>query len=183
MGTIKYIRNFLQDPGVASITPTSRFTIDRICGYMDFSRDIRILEFGPADGVFTKVLLSKCSPGSSLIAIETNEDFVESLLKINDKRLMVEYCSAEKSQEIVKSLGWEAVDYIISGIPFSFLKPDAKRNILNQSAALLSLKGTFLGYQTSLHLKPLLEQHFNNVSTEMEFRNIPPMCIYIANKV
>ncbi len=182
MGTLSYIKNFLKDPGVASITPTSRYTVDRICRYIDFEKDLRIIEYGPADGVFTKVLLNKCTRGSSLVAIETNDDFVKVLRKIDDARLRVENCSAENVSEIVTSLGWDTVDYILSGIPFSFLGDEVKNNILKQSAKLLHAEGGFLGYQTSSHLKPFLQNHFPEVATEMEYRNIPPMCIYVAKK-
>lgn len=180
MGTYSYIKNFLKDRKVASITPTSRYTIRRICQHIDFSKDIRILEYGPADGVFTKVLLQKLTPGSELVAIETNQDFAKELELIDDSRLTIKNCSAEEVETITAELNWKSVDYIISGIPFSFIKKEAKNAILKHSASLIAEVGGFLGYQTSSHLKPFLENYFSNVQTEMEYLNIPPMCIYIA---
>lgn len=180
MGTLSYIKNFIKDRQVASITPTSRFTIGRVCAHIDFDRDIRIIEFGPADGVFTKVILEKLSPASEIIAIETNRDFAEALRGLDDDRLSVVNRSAEDVREIVQSKNWNNADYIISGIPFSFLTKETKHRILKDSATLLADNGCFLGYQTSAHLKPFLAEYFTRVDTEMEYLNIPPMCIYIA---
>lgn len=180
MGTVSYIKNFLKDPRVASITPTSKYTIDKVCKLMDFDSDIRVMEYGPGDGVFTRVLLDKITPGSQITAIETNAEFAGKLLELKDNRLIVKNTSVEFLEEIAEELEWNEVDYIISGIPFSFLEGEMKHAILKKSAALLKQDGLFLAYQTSSHLKPFLKNYFNNVSTEMEYRNIPPMCIYKA---
>jgi phosphatidylethanolamine/phosphatidyl-N-methylethanolamine N-methyltransferase len=182
MGTLTYIRNFMKDRQVASITPTSRYTIERICQHINFGKDLRIVEFGPASGVFTKVLLERLSPGSGIIALETNRNFADTLSELGDERLTVINRSAEKVREVATAKKWDRVDYILSGIPFSFLKKEVKRKILKDSAALLTDKGYFLGYQTSYHLKPYLSEHFSRVDTELEYLNIPPMCIYIAGK-
>lgn len=182
MGSISYIKNFLQDRKVASITPTSRFTIDRVCKHIDLSKNIRIIEYGPGDGVFTKVLLKNITDGSQILAVETNKNFAEELSSLEDDRLTVRHDSAEHVDKITGSLKWESVDYIISGIPFSFLEDEVKHVILEKSANLLKNGGRFLGYQTSAHLKPFLSDHFEKVSTEMEYLNIPPMCIYVADK-
>lgn len=182
MGTFTYIRNFLKDRQVASITPTSRFTIDRVCRYIDFTRDNRIIEFGPADGVFTKVLLEKLTPGSVVLAIETNREFARLLNQSRDERLVVVNRSAEDVWNVAAQKNWERVDYIISGIPFSFLSKEVKNKILLDASRLLGDSGRFLGYQTSSHLRVHLEKYFPVVNTEMEYLNIPPMCVYSAKK-
>lgn len=182
MGTIAYIKNFIKDRQVASITPTSRHTIERICRHINFEKDVRIIEFGPADGVFTKIILEKLTPTSEIIAIETNTDFAASLSQHHDKRLTVVNRSAEDVMEIASSRNWHRADCILSGIPFSFLKKELKHKILQDSAQLLGDKGFFLAYQNSLHLKPHLNAYFPNVQTEIEYLNIPPMCIFKAGK-
>lgn len=183
MGTFSYIRNFLRDPSVASVTPTSGFTVDRLCGYIDFEKDLKIVEYGPADGVFTKKILNKMTDKSVILAIETNKSFVEDLKKIEDPRLIVAHGSAENVKEFANETGWKTADYVLSGIPFSFLQEEVKNNILNHTAELLSREGIFLGYQTSGHLKKYLKRYFSHVQTEMEFLNIPPMCIYKAEQI
>lgn len=182
MSTIRYIKNFIRDPKVASITPTSRFTIGKVCKHIDFDKDIKIVEYGPADGVFTKILLSRMTPGSEIIAIEANKNFAKALRTIDDKRLHVENCSAETVDEVAQCMSWDSADYVISGIPFSFIPYDIKNGIVKKTAGLLNNEGAFLVYQTSSHMKPFLSRHFSDVSIEMEFLNVPPMCIMKAQK-
>ncbi len=180
MSTLLYLKNFIKDKKVASVTPTSGFTIKKICKHIDFEKDIRVLEYGPGDGVFTKAMLQKMTPGSEIIAIETNREFSTELKKIKDRRLTVVNRSAEYVEEIMASKKWNSVHYIISGIPFSFLDEETKHRILELSVQYIAAGGKFLAYQTSLHLKPYLEKHFTRVDIKKEYRNIPPMCLYIA---
>ncbi|MEX2656346.1 MAG: hypothetical protein WD272_02430 [Balneolales bacterium] len=181
MGTISYIKNFLSDRHVASITPTSRFTIERICENIDFDNTIKMIEYGPADGVVTKIMLENLSLDSKIMAIETNENFISNLHKIKDGRLMVSHNSAEDVGAIAEKKNWNSVDYIISGIPFSFIDDPVKHKILKESAKLLKQEGCFVAYQTSSHLIPYLKEYFEHVVMEKVFLNIPPMFIYVAN--
>lgn len=183
MSTLLYLKSFFKDRQVASVTPTSRFTINRVCEHMEFHRDLHILEYGPGGGVFTRVFLEKMTSNSRIVAIETNETFFLELKKINDPRLIVENISAEDAPDIAGNLGWEKIDYIISGIPFSFLNKSAKNGILKDAVDLLGEKGRFIAYQTSLHLKPYLEEKFARLELQREYLNVPPMCIYIAEGI
>ncbi|MDI6402065.1 rRNA adenine N-6-methyltransferase family protein [Balneolaceae bacterium ANBcel3] len=181
MSTVSYIKNFIKDRRVASITPTSRYTIERVCQRIDFSKSLKIIEYGPADGVFTKKILEKMTPDSVLAAIEINKNFCQQLHAIEDTRLHVFNESVEHVDRVIEELGWNEVDYIISGVPFSFISDDIKTEILKRSAEVLNGDGMFLAYQTSSHLKPFLSKQFKEVDTEYEIRNIPPMCVYTAS--
>ncbi|MGF1670282.1 MAG: hypothetical protein ACFCU6_07525, partial [Balneolaceae bacterium] len=74
------------------------------------------------------------------------------------------------------------IDYVLSGIPFSFLKPDRKRMVLQATKEILKPNGKFLAYQTSGHLKKPLMEVFGNVKTEREMLNLPPYLIYDVEK-
>jgi phosphatidylethanolamine/phosphatidyl-N-methylethanolamine N-methyltransferase len=182
MSTYSYLKNFIKDKNVASITPSSRMCVRHVCKKIDFSKDNIIIEYGPGTGVFTKYLLKRLTKDSILILFETNQDFVKKLEKIEDKRLVVHNESVEKITEILDPLLIGQVNYIISGIPFSFLEPEVKDSILKQSVQLLKKGGEFLAYQTSGHLKEPLRKTFGNLHTEFEILNIPPMMIYEAVK-
>ena len=184
MSTLAYIRSFFMDKDVASVTPTSRFCIRTVCKPIDFSRDLTIVEYGAGAGVFAKHLLYRLSSDSRLIMFETNEHLFERLQEINDARIDIHNRSVEYVSEVLEQEGLAAgdVDFIISGIPFSFLDEPVKKSILEQSYELLREGGAFLAYQTSGHLKEPLEEVFGNVSTEWEWRNIPPMTVYRARK-
>lgn len=180
MSTIAYIKSLLKDKNVASVTPSSRYTVRKAVRQIDFSRDITIVEFGPGTGVFAEYMLEKMTDNSRLIMIELNPEFIGILKQIDDPRVTVHQESAEKVEHIALEHGLSEVDYILSGIPFSFLPGEVKDSILAASARLIRPGGYFLAYQTSSHLKEALKKHFGSVETHLELRNIPPMCIYEA---
>ncbi len=90
--------------------------------------------------------------------------------------------SVERVLELIPEDLIGEVDYIVSGIPFSFLDEESKISTLEQSHKLLRDGGKFLAYQTSGHLKEPLRKVFGNVSTAFEIRNLPPMTVYEAVK-
>lgn len=183
MGTINYLRNFIQDRNVASVTPSSKAMVKRVCERIDFSKDNVIVEYGPGNGVFTRYILDHSTIGSKIISIELNANFVSDLGKIKDQRLHVFHDSAENVGDILQGIGIENVDYFLSGIPFSFIKKKQKDVILGVTSSLLKPGGKFLAYQTSNHLKEPLKRHFPLVSMKYEIRNLPPMCLYEASKL
>lgn len=182
MSTLSYIKNFLTDKNVASITPSSAACVKHVCKKIDFSRSVIIFEYGPGTGVFSRYLLDHMTKESKLILIELNSNFVEKLRKIDDPRVSVFDDSAAEAGEIARNLGIENADYVISGIPFSFLDEQDKLNVLQQTFDLLRAGGKLLAYQTSGHLKDPIRQIFGMVHTELELLNIPPMLIYEAIK-
>jgi len=182
MSTLAYLRSFFMDKDVASVTPTSRFCINTVCKPIDFSRDIIIVEYGAGAGVFSKYVLKNMTPDSKLYLFETNDILYKKLLEIKDPRVSFSRRSVEHVVELLEDEVVGKVDYIISGIPFSFLKDDQRASILRQSWEILKEGGAFLAYQTSGHLKEPLEDTFGNVETEWEWRNIPPMTVYRAFK-
>lgn len=182
MSTLAYLKSFFKDKDVASVTPTSRFCIRSVCKPIDFSRDIILVEYGAGSGVFSRYLLRNMTPDSRLYLFETNKILFEKLCEIDDPRVSffdesVEYVNSLLPDEVIGN-----TDYIISGIPFSFLDEGTVSSILHQSYKLLSEGGKFLAYQTSGHLEDSLEETFGNVKTEWEWRNIPPMTIYESEK-
>lgn len=182
-GTITYLKSFFKDKDVASVTPTSKFCIRRVCKPIDFSNDITVLEYGAGAGVFSKYLLGRMSPSSRLYLFETNELLFDKLKEeINDSRVSFYDQSVERVLELIPEDLIGEVDYIVSGIPFSFLDEEAKQSTLEQSHKLLRDGGKFLAYQTSGHLKEPLRKVFGNVSTAFEIRNLPPMTVYEAVK-
>lgn len=179
MSTLSYIKKFIKDRDVASITPTSLRAVKNICSRIDFSKDILLVEYGPGDGVFSKYILEQMTEGSRLILIESNNDFVEQLNRsIQDNRVEVHNILAGNVLEILPEEVIGQVDYVLSGIPFSFLDDERKRDVLKATKQILKEGGTFLAYQTSGHLKQAVMEVFGNLETEFEVLNFPPYLIY-----
>jgi phospholipid N-methyltransferase len=180
--TLTYLKSFFNDKDVASVTPTSRYCMRHVCRPIDFSQDITIVEYGAGAGVFADYLLPKMTAGSSLIMFETNNRLFEELQKIDDPRAKAHNRSVEHAVEVIGKTLTGNIDYIISGIPFSFLDEGIRLEILQKSQHMLHSVGQFLAYQTSVHLKEPLIKVFGNVYTEWEWRNVPPMTVYKSVK-
>lgn len=179
MSKIDFLKTFIKDKDVASVTPTSLRCVKKVCTNIDFSRDFTLVEYGPGDGVFSKYILSQMSPGSRLILIEANEDFVEYLREsITDPRVEVHNILAGNVESVLQPEDVGNIDYVLSGIPFSFLKKDRKLEVLTATKKILKPGGLFLAYQTSSHLKKPVMQVFGNLETDLEMLNLPPYLIY-----
>lgn len=182
MSTLAYLKSFFKDKDVASVTPTSKYCVSRVCNPINFDQDINLVEYGAGAGVFSRYLLQHMTPGSKLYLFETNALLFDKLKEIDDPRITLFDRSVEYAKELIPNSHIGKIDYIISGIPFSFLDEDTKESVLRQSVDLLKEGGRFLAYQTSGHLEEPLQKAFGNVNTGWEWRNIPPMTIYQAEK-
>ena len=175
-GTLSYIKNFIQDQDVAAIAPSSSFLVERVCKWIDFEEPAVIVEYGPGNGVFSEYILEHMTEDSTLILIESNPDFVEMLeeMTADDPRAIVVEDRAEHIREILDANGIDQVDYIVSGIPFSFLDEETRRELLTATESVLGDDGKFLVYQNYNHLEAPLRKHFSEGTKEREFLNIPP---------
>ncbi len=185
MGTLSYIKNFLKDKDVAAITPSSRFLVRRVCDWIDFSEDCIVVEYGPGTGVFSRYILEHMTEDSTLLLIESNEEFVDQLNEIaaGDPRVVVVKDRAENIVDVMEVHDLEQADYVVSGIPFSFLDADVKRDLIVRTREVLAEDGKFLVYQNYNHMEEPLRHHFSTVNKEYEIRNIPPTYAYEAKKV
>lgn len=183
MSKLHFLKTFIKDRDVASITPTSRHCVKKVCTHIDFSKDFLLVEYGPGNGVFTEYILENMTAGSRLVLIEANKDFVSHLEKtFTDPRVEVHNILAGNVEDVLKPEEVGNVDYVLSGIPFSFLKPDRKREVLLATKSILKDGGKFLAYQTSGHLKKPVMEVFGNYETEFVALNIPPYFVYDVKK-
>ncbi|MCB0343743.1 MAG: methyltransferase domain-containing protein [Bdellovibrionales bacterium] len=182
--TLQYLKNFIKDRNVASIAPTTQATVKRVCRAIDFDKAKVIVEYGPGGGVFTRHLLDCMSPDARLVAVEKNPPFAQSLEKsINDDRLIVVCDGVERIKEILVQHGISQVDYIISGVPFSFFSEDVRHQLIKDTSSVLVPGGLFLVYQVNPDgLAELLSTAFTVGKPKREPFNLPPLCIYTAEK-
>ncbi|MAO66540.1 MAG: hypothetical protein CL666_16235 [Balneola sp.] len=179
-GTIEFLKSFATDKDVASITPSSKYCIRKLCEHIDFATTDVIVEYGGGTGVFTNHFLKQMRPDAKLFVFETNDNFADLLNKIDDNRLTVFHESVEDLIELLPDDTLGNVDHVVSGIPFSFFDWDMKIDILSKTRQVLRDEGSFLAYQTSGHLKDPLNEAFGNFTTEFCWKNIPPYFIYEA---
>jgi len=190
INTLYYLKNLITDIHVASVTPTSRFGVEKVLEKIDFQETKVILEYGPGTGNFTEPLLKNMTENSKLIAIEKNSDFCKVLQRnIQDPRMMLFEDSAENVLEILKSCNGASdlkADCIISGIPFSLLSRRRKMALLKNTHAALKKGGKFLAYQAFFQfpdiLKIPLEELFGDVQAQYYMFSLPPLLILEAVK-
>jgi len=180
--TLLFARNFFRHPRMlGSIVPSSRFLIKHLLEPIDWAEARVIVEYGPGVGVITSEILRRMRPDASLIAIETNADFVCFLrTSARDKRLHVIEASAELVVEILRQHGYEKASYIISGIPFSTISASMRASILHRTCSVLEPGGSFLVYQFSTRVLQDLQQNFRYVHRQFEPLNILPAHLFFC---
>ena len=181
---LHYLRQFLRNPReLGSITPSSRFLGRAILGEIDFNHAHRIVELGPGTGVFTREILRQLSPQGSLLALDTNADFIKLLgTQLADSRLTAVHASAERVNTEVANLGWPSADVVISGIPYSLLPRATTAAIARASWEALGDGGLFVGYQYGPYLLPFLRSTFGNCRLKLVVRNLPPAVVFVSHK-
>lgn len=173
-----FFRGFLEEPRmVGAIIPSSQETIDTMLAPVDWNRCQLFVEYGPGVGTFCQPVLDRLPRDGELLVIDTNPLFVDYLRRtIRDSRFHAVLGSAEDVEEIVRSIGHEKADYVLSGLPFSTLPEGVGPNIAAATYRVVREGGAFMTYQYKGAARDLTARHFPRVETGHVWRNIPP-CI------
>lgn len=179
-----FFRQFVKHPGmIGSVIPSSATLVDRMLDQVDWRNTRLFVEFGPGVGTFTRPILDRLPADAMLLAIDLNLDFVAYLeAEIDDPRLRVVHGSAADIRRFIKEAGHYQADYVLSGIPFSTLPEGVGDAICAETRAALRPGGAFLIYQYSRYVRRFLTPLFDQVSDELEWRNIPPCRMFCATK-
>lgn len=179
-----FFRGFLKHPVmVGSIIPSSPTLIRAMLKPVDWQNVKLFVEYGPGVGTFCRPVLERMRPDAMLIAIDTNEEFVDYLnADIADSRFLAVHGSAADVRRIIADHGFDHADYILSGLPFSTLPNGVGPAIARETQAALRTGGAFLVYQYSPKVRQFISPHFRNIDQGFEFWNIPPCQLYWAWK-
>lgn len=179
-----FFQGFIKHPVmVGSIVPSSDRLIRRMLGRVDWSACKLFVEYGPGVGTFCRPILERMAPDAKLIAIDTNPDFIRYLRHtIPDPRFAAVSSSAVDVATIVSDHGFDAADYVLSGLPFSTLPPGVGPAIARATHEVLRPGGAFLVYQFSPRVKDFLLPYWSTIDHDMEWWNVPPAQLYWAWK-
>ncbi len=180
----QFLRGFLKHPVmVGSIIPSSRVLIEHMLKPVDWDQTKLFVEYGPGVGTFTRPLLDKMGEDATLIAIDTNPDFVKYLRRsIVDPRLVAVTGSAADVESIVADHGFDHADYVLSGLPFSTLPPGLGDEIAKATASVIRPGGAFLVYQFNPKVLDFIKPHFDDIERGFEWINVPPATLFWAHK-
>jgi phosphatidylethanolamine/phosphatidyl-N-methylethanolamine N-methyltransferase len=179
-----FFKRFLKRPfQIASIVPSSKALVERVGRKMDFGRPRVIAEYGPGEGVHSREIARRMCPDSHLLLFELDRALAQDLERqfAGDRRVHVIHGDAASLPHELKRRSIGCCDYILSGIPFSILKIEKKRALLQITYDALAPGGRFIIYQVTNELK----QHatlFEHAESEYFLQNIPPMFITVFKK-
>ncbi len=180
MAKKSYLSQFFKDSReVGALAPSSKSLGRKICSKIDFEKANLIIELGPGNGVFTKLLLERMKSDAKLLAFETNGPFCDIVReKIKDDRLILIEDSAEHITKYMKEHGLEKGQYVVSSLPYTVFPKELKNKILDESVTALGREGTYLQFQYSLNALKLLKTKFDKVSYNFSLLNFPPAFVY-----
>jgi phospholipid N-methyltransferase len=176
---ILFFQGFLRRPGmVGSVIPSSRYLERRVVREARLARARLAVELGPGTGGTTRAILRALPADGKLLSIEINPDFLPTLCAIGDPRLLVHQGSALDLASILAQHGLGAPDVVLSGIPFSTMKPALGRAIVRAVSDALPPGGRFVAYQVRDRVEKLGREVFGPAAVQLELRNVPPMRVY-----
>lgn len=179
-----FLRGFMEHPRmVGSIIPSSRWTIRKMLAPVDWGTCETFVEYGPGVGTFCRPVLEKLRGDAIMVVIDTNPLFVEHLSRtIRDKRFHAVLGSAENVEQILKDLGVEKADYVLSGLPFSTLPDGVAPRIAKATHSVLKPGGAFLAYQFTAAVRDESIPFFERIDSGFEWLNVLPCKLYWAWK-
>jgi phosphatidylethanolamine/phosphatidyl-N-methylethanolamine N-methyltransferase len=182
---VVFLKNAILNPKeVAYIFPSGKLLIQSIAIRSGLHDAKNIVELGPGTGGTTLGILKEMQDDATLCAVEINKDFVDYLNKtISDQRLKVVHNGAQNLEQIITDQGWESADVIISGMPISTLPKSIANDIIQGVYDSLKPGGLFVAYQFRDRVGQLATPIFGKPTVKhTEFRNFPPMRIYVWEK-
>ena len=175
MNKIKFFLEFLKDPQIGALTPSSKFFVRDVIKRMPLENAKLVIEYGAGEGVVTRGMLKQMPEKSKLVAIDANPELVKDLKKINDPRFEIYH---GKVQDFITKQREGTVDCAISGIPFTYLVPKEKEFILARTAKLLKRDGIFVVYQFNPLIGKFLKKYFKVAKEELVLSNWPLYTIF-----
>jgi phospholipid N-methyltransferase len=165
---------------VGTVTRSSRSLCRSIANQIDFEKADTIVELGAGDGVISVHLLKEMKPDSRLIVFEINEAFCHQLREIDDPRFLFYQRSAEDLEDILKELGIENIDYVVSALPFTVFSEKVAERIVEQCRKALKVSGKYIQVHYSLVKRNLYKKVFGNTRVNFVLKNLPPAFLIIS---
>ncbi|RXZ64158.1 class I SAM-dependent methyltransferase [Pelagerythrobacter rhizovicinus] len=175
-----FFRGFVEHPRmVGSIIPSSRFTIRKMLEPVNWAECKLFVEYGPGVGTFCRPVLERLPRDGKLLVIDTNSLYIDYLKRtITDGRFIAVHGSAADVQDIVRAIGHEEADYVLSGLPFSTLPEGVGPAIVEATHEVLRPGGAFLVYQFSAKARDFMARHFARIEQGFELWNVLPCQLF-----
>lgn len=163
---------------IGAVAPSSRFLARAMATQVDLRRAEPVIELGGGTGSVTKALLEAGLPIDRLIVVERDVRLYK-MLRRRFPQLRIVLGDARHLVELLRPLGIDAVSAVVSSLPLISMSKTMRRQIINQSFALLGEAGRFIQYTYSLS-SPLAGREFGlrgRVAARV-WLNFPPASVW-----
>jgi len=185
--SLAILGEFLKNPKhIGAIAPSSRALSRMIVSDIDIESASVILEYGPGTGVFTRQILRAKNPDAVFAAIERNE-LLAAKFRREFPGVPLYEDSAENAPGIIRHLGADKVDCVISGLPWAAFDDGLQDRLIEATLEVLREGGTFVtfAYLQGLLLRSgkrfaeKLKANFSRVTRSgVVWWNLPPAFVY-----
>lgn len=175
-----FLEGFLEHPVmVGAVIPSSRRTVEKMLGPVDWDECRLFVEYGPGVGTFCRPVLDRLRRDGTLIVIDTNPLFIDYLkATIADSRFIPVLGSAADVEDIVRAHGFDHADYVLSGLPFSTLPEGVGPAIIAATHRVLRPGGAFLVYQYTARARDFMARQFKRIDAGISLWNMPPCTLF-----
>jgi phospholipid N-methyltransferase len=182
---LEFFQAFMREPAsVGALSPSSRALAQAMIEGFALRQAGMVVELGPGTGAFTAPILAGIGKHTRFVAMELDPSYARGL-KRRFPRLTVYNDSAERMPEYLNQAG--KADYIVSGLPWANIPPDAQRRIMEAVLTCLADDGVFTTFAyvharwlpKARQFRRALERRFARVQTsQVIWRNLPPAFVY-----
>jgi phosphatidylethanolamine/phosphatidyl-N-methylethanolamine N-methyltransferase len=181
-----WFQNYLRHPlQMGALFPSSSALSSLMVRHIKSDTHGYILELGPGTGSFTRALLRRGIPEQQLVLLEQSPDFT-TLLRNSFPDAIVICGDAKDVAAIMRPLGIEEFNEIVSGIPLNAMGGELRQTICDEGFKLLRLGGSFaqVSYlpRCSIPNNIIATHSAKKIYCGVALRNIPPGFVWRAEK-
>ena len=184
--TMRFLGEFLTKPAtIGAVAPSSASLAREMVRAIGIEKARVVLEYGPGTGVFSEQIL-KTAPSAKYVAIELSSSLAGVFRKRHPGVTLIQD-SVGHARAICDKEGIDAVDCIVSGLPWAAFSDAMQSEFLEEMMRVLRPGGTFatFAYVHGVWFSPgkrfaaKLPHYFARVSkSPIVWRNLPPAFIY-----
>ncbi|MBV9524172.1 MAG: methyltransferase [Alphaproteobacteria bacterium] len=163
---------------IGAVAPSSRFLARAMARLVDIRRADPVIELGGGTGRVTKALLEAGVAPERLIVVEHDSRLCH-MLRRRFPQLRIVEGDARQLVVLLRPLGIDAASAVVSSLPLVSMSKRMRRQIVEQSFALLGEAGRFIQYTYSLTspLSPREHGVRGRVATRV-WLNVPPASVW-----
>jgi phosphatidylethanolamine/phosphatidyl-N-methylethanolamine N-methyltransferase len=184
---LEFFQAFIREPAsVGALSPSSRALALAMIEGFDLRHADTIVELGAGTGAFTGPILERIGKHTTFLAMELDPIHARSL-KRRFPSLAVYNDSAERMLEYLALHQKDTADYVVSGLPWANIPPQAQDQIMDEILASLGTDGVFSTFAyvharwlpKARQFRRVLQRRFGRVeTTPVIWRNLPPAFVY-----